>query len=48
MLKSAGHKRMSAQLSWMLPARRSGIFLRLSMIVAPSLSLNGTLGICFP
>jgi hypothetical protein len=28
----------------MLPMRRSGIFLRHSFIVAPLLSLNGTLG----
>lgn len=44
----AGYERISDQLTCMLPARLSGIFLRLSLIVAPSLSLNGTLGIGFP
>ena len=44
----ACHERISDQSTCMLPARRSGIFLRLSLIVAPSLSLNGTLGIGFP
>jgi hypothetical protein len=44
----AGHERMSLQFTCMLPARRSGIFLRFSLMVTPSLSLNGTLGIGFP
>lgn len=44
----ACYERISDQSTCMLPARLSGIFLRLSLIVAPSLSLNGTLGIGFP